>query len=440
MKKVLLFLYCLFPLLINAQQQVLINNVQLFNGKDNKTETVNVLITGNVITRISKDPVATNKSMMVTIIDGQQRFLMPGMIDAHWHSFMCANTMTDMMMGEQSFLFIRAARESEQTLLRGFTAVRDLAGPVFGIKRAIDQGLQPGPRIYASGAMISQTAGHGDFRLPTDPPRMSAREISRPEALGVGIIADGSDEVLVATREQLRHGAAQIKLAAGGGVASLYDPLEATQYSVEEMKAAVQAAADWGTYVTVHAYTTAAIKRAVAAGVKCIDHGHLMDEECVKLLADKGIWLSMQPFGGPNSNTYSDPKQAADSKMVGEGTDHIYQWAKKYKVKLAWGTDMLFNPAATKNQNQQVIRMKNWFSNFEILKMITSDNAQLLALSGPRNPYPGKLGVLEEGALADMLLVDGDVLKNLELLGDPEKNLLLIIKDGKIFKNTIPRP
>lgn len=440
MNSIATILLCLVSLCASAQQQLLLNNVQLFNGKDNKTAIVNVLITGNVISRISSDPIPTNKSMMVTIIDGGRRFLMPGMIDAHWHSFMCANTMMDMMAGEQSFLFIRAAKESENTLLRGFTSIRDLAGPVFGIKKAIDQGIQPGPRIYPSGAMISQTSGHGDFRLPTDPPRMSAHTTAAPEALGVGIVADGAYEVLVATREQLRHGATQIKLAAGGGVASSYDPLDATQYSVEEMKAAVQAASDWGTYVTVHAYTTDAIKRAVAAGVKCIDHGHLMDEECVKLLADKGIWLSMQPFGGPNGNTYSDPHQAADSKKVGEGSDHVYEWAKKYKVKLAWGTDMLFNPAATKNQNQQVLRMKNWFTNFEILKMITYDNAQLLALSGPRNPYPGKLGILEEGALADMVLVDGDALKNLEVLGDPEKNLLLIIKDGKIYKNNLPKP
>lgn len=440
MKSIATIFICLISLCASAQQQLLLNNVQLFNGKDNKTAIVNVLITGNVISRISSEPIPTNKSMMVTIIDGGQRFLMPGMIDAHWHSFMCANTMMDMMTGEQSFLFIRAAKESERTLLRGFTSIRDLAGPVFGIKRAIDQGIQPGPRIYPSGAMISQTSGHGDFRLPIDPPRMSAHTIAPPEALGVGIVADGPYEVLVATREQLRHGATQIKLAAGGGVASLYDPLEATQYSVEEMKAAVQAAADWGTYVTVHAYTTEAVKRAVAAGVKCIDHGHLMDEECVKMLADKGIWLSMQPFGGPDGNAYSDPKQAADKKKVGEGTDHIYEWAKKYKVKLAWGTDLLFNPGATKNQNQELVRMKNWFTNFEVLKMITYDNAQLLALCGPRNPYPGKLGILEEGALADMLLVDGDALKNLELLGDPEKNLLLIIKDGKIYKNNLPKP
>lgn len=438
MKKVFLLLL-LSPLAMVAQKQLLINNVQLFNGKENKTENVNVLITDRLITKISREPIPANKSMLVTIIDGRHKFLMPGMIDAHWHAFMCANTMMDMMMGEQSFLFIRAAKESERTLLRGFTSVRDLAGPVFGIKKAIDMGIQPGPRIYPSGAMISQTSGHGDFNLLSDPPRMSSNTVARPEALGVGIIADGYQEVLVATREQLKHGATQIKLAAGGGVASSYDPLEATQYSVEEMKAAVQAAGDFGTYVTVHVYTTEGVKRAVAAGVKCIDHGHLMDEECVKMLADKGIWLSMQAFDG-QTNTYSDPQQAADSKKVGEGTDNVYQWAKKYKVKLAWGTDLLFNPAGTINQNANIIKLKSWFSNFEILKMITYDNAQLLALSGARNPYPGKLGVLEEGAYADMLLVDGDPLQNIELLVDPEKNLLLVIKDGTVFKNILPTP
>lgn len=429
-----LLLLCSFGL--SARQQIWIRNVEVFNGKDQKTIRGDVWITDNVISKISISPLSSNDSDVI-VIDGKGKFLMPGMIDAHWHSFMSANTMMDMLMGETSFLYIRATKESEKTLFRGFTTVRDLAGPVFGMKKAIDMKLVPGPRIYPSGAMVSQTAGHGDFRFLSDPPRMSATAITRPEAEGVSIVADGEYEVLVAVREQLRKGASQIKLAAGGGVASNYDHLDVAQYTEAEMRAAVLAASDWGTYVTVHAYTSEAIQRAIRAGVKCIDHGHLMDEATVKLIADKGIWLSMQPFGEGQGNTYADPAQAADSRKVAEGSDHIYKLAKKYKVKLAWGTDLLFNPANTKTQSDRLVAMKKWFDNYEVLKMVTYDNAQLLALSGPRNPYPKKLGVIEEGAYADLLLVDASPLENLDVLGDPDRNLLLIIKDGKIEKNKL---
>jgi imidazolonepropionase-like amidohydrolase len=416
---------------------ILINNVQIFNGKDEKTTMGNVLVVNNLISKISTSAIVTNKNSNTTIIDGKGKFLMPGMIDAHWHSFMSANTMTELMSSETSYLFFRASNESNNTLLRGFTTVRDLGGPVFGLKKAIDQNLINGPRIYPSGAMISQTSGHGDFRMIYDMPRMSTTTIPRPEAMGVSVIADGTYEVTVATREQLRQGASQIKVMAGAGVSSLYDPLDVVQYSQEELKAAVDAAKDWGTYVAVHVYTSEGIKRAIEAGVKCIDHGHLMDEETIKLIADKGIWLSMQPFGEGQGATHSDPSQVSKGEQVSQGTDKVYKWAKKYNVKLAWGTDLLFNPKNTPQQLTRLTAMKKWFSNYEILKMVTHDNAQLCALSGARNPYPNKLGVIEEGAYADMLLIDGDVIKNIDLLGDPLKNLLLVVKDGVVYKNSL---
>ena len=153
-------------------------------------------------------------------------------------------------------------------MLRGFTSVRDVGGPSFGVKRAIDEGVIAGPRIYPSGALISQTSGHGDFRQLFELPRTPTTSLSRGERLGVGAIADGVDEVLRATREQLMKGASQIKVMAGGGIASGYDPIDVTQYSQAEIEAAVGAAADWGTYVAVHAYTPRAIQRSIAAGVR----------------------------------------------------------------------------------------------------------------------------------------------------------------------------
>jgi imidazolonepropionase-like amidohydrolase len=201
------------------------------------------------------------------------------------------------------------------------------------------------------------------------------------------------------------------------------------------MKAAVEAADDWNTYVTVHAYTPRAVRRAVEAGVKCIEHGQLLDDPTIKLLADKGIWLSLQALDEAPASQTEDVK--AKKHTVVEGTDNAFNWAKKYNVKLAWGTDFLFNPAQNKNQNADILKLKQWFTPFEALKLVTHDNAQLLTLSGPRNPYPGKLGVIEEGAYADMLLVEGNPLNDLSVVVDYDKNFKVIVKDGKIYKNLL---
>jgi imidazolonepropionase-like amidohydrolase len=222
---------------------------------------------------------------------------------------------------------------------------------------------------------------------------------------------------------------------AGGGAASAYDPLDVAQYTLDELRAAVDAASDWNTYVTVHAYTTVAVRRAVEAGVKCIEHGQLLDEPTMKLLADKGIWLSLQaldeaPPGVPESTR-------TKKHMVVQGTDNAFRWARKHKVKLAFGSDILLQPQLTKNQITDILKLKQWFTPAEALKLVTHDNAQLLALSGPRNPYPGKLGVIETGAYADLLLVDGDPTVSLELIGDPTRNFKIIMKDGRIYKNAL---
>jgi imidazolonepropionase-like amidohydrolase len=205
---------------------------------------------------------------------------------------------------------------------------------------------------------------------------------------------------------------------------------------LDELKAAVEAAGDWGTYVTVHAYTPKAVRRAIEAGVKSIEHGQLLDEATMKLLGDRGIWLSLQALD--EAPPTADPAVRAKKHTVVQGTDDAFNWARKHKVKLAWGTDFLFSPVNNKNQNADIVKLTKWMTPAEALKLITHDNAQLLALSGPRNPYPGRLGVVEPAALADLLLVDGDPIANLGLLADPGKNFLLIIKDGKIYKNLVP--
>lgn len=422
-----------------AQKTILINNVEIFNGKDEKTFVGNVLIVNNLISKISTSPIPTNKSADTKIIDGKGKFLMPGLIDAHWHTIMTANTYGDLMVGEPGYVFIKAGEEAGATLLRGFTSVRDLGGPAFGLKKAIDDGTISGPRIWPSGSIISQTSGHADFRSVNERPVSLGGHLHHSEMVGGATIADGRDAVLVAVRENLKRGASQIKLAAGGGASSEFDPLDVSQYTLDELKAAVEAAEDWGTYVAVHAYTPRTVRKAIEAGVKCIDHGHLLDEATLKLIGEKGVWLSMQPLDSTTA-----PQANAEQKQkkydIATGTNLIYSSVKKYNLKLAWGTDLLFMPGQNKKQTSTIPDMGKWFTPFEVLKMITYDNAQLLALSGKRSPYrEAKLGLIQEGAYADLLLIDGNPLKNLQLMEDYEKNFTLIIKDGIIYKNTLTK-
>jgi imidazolonepropionase-like amidohydrolase len=418
----------------------LFQNVRIFNGKSAALSAAsNVLVKGNTIERISVSPITVQTNSDVRIIAANGRVLMPGLIDAHWHAFMAATPQMLLMTADSSYLQLLAARQAEATLMRGFTTVRDLGGPVFGLKRAIDEGVMIGPRIYPSGAFISQTSGHGDFRFVFELPRTLGGPLSHSEVEGVAAIADSPDEVRLRTREQLRNGASQIKLMAGGGVASPNNPIESTQYTEAEIRAAVEAAENWGTYVTVHTYTPRAIRQAVAAGVKCIEHGQLIDEPTAKLLADKGIWWSLQPLLDDEDVPPLSPESRKKALEVFAGTDNAYQLAKKYKVKTAFGSDVLFDARIASRQGAILAKLVRWYTPAEALEMATADNGELMALSGFINPYPGKLGVVEEGALADLLLVDGDPLENIKLLEDPDKNLLIIMKDGTIYKNTVPK-
>lgn len=416
----------------------LFNNVRVFDGKGSSlTEPTNVLVRGNLIAKISSAPIATDRMATTTLIDGGGRTLMPGLIDAHWHAMLIRLNPAQAIFGDVGFSNLSAGVEATATLMRGFTTVRDVGGPVFGLKQAIDTGVISGPRIYPSGAMITVTSGHGDFRQMSDLPRKLGT-LTRMEQIGGSMVADSPDEVRLRVREQLMQGASQIKLTAGGGVSSPHSPLDVTTFTEEELRAAVEAASNWGTYVTTHAFTPEAIQRSVAAGAKCIEHGFLMDEATAKLLADKDIWLSLQPIAEEMVNNFPEGSvQRVKAGVVFQGIDRTYQLAKKYKLKTAFGTDILFSPALAQRQGELLTMLVKWYSPAETLAMATGTNAQLLAMSGKRNPYPGKLGVVEEGALADLLLVDGNPLENIKLIADPAKNFRVIMKDGAIYKNTM---
>ncbi|MGB8608417.1 amidohydrolase family protein [Bradyrhizobium sp.] len=440
--KFLLAVACFPATLALAQNQqpgaVLFENVRIFNGTRGQISgPSNVLVVGNVISKISGAAIAEPANMTVLRIPGNGRTLMPGLIDNHWHTMLARPTPAQAIEGDLGYTNLLAGVEAQATLMRGFTTVRDLGGPSFGLKRAIDEGLVPGPRIYPSGAMITITGGHGDFRSASELPRRLGGPLSRMETIGGSMVADSPDEVRVRAREQLMLGASQIKLTAGGGVASPHSPLDVATFTEDELRAAVQAAENWGTYVTVHAYTPVAIQRAIAAGVKVIEHGHLMDEATAELMAKKGIWLSFQPFTDDETAAPLPAANRVRQLQVFSGTERTIELAKKYKLKMAFGTDLLFSPAAAARQNAELVKMLKWYSAPELLVMATGTNADLLKLSGPRDPYPGNLGVVEEGALADLLLVDGDPLANLNLVADPQRNFLVIMKDGKIYKNSL---
>jgi len=399
-----------------------------------------VLVRGNKIERISSSPIATDRQADTVVIDGGGRTLMPGLIDMHWHAMLVRPTLQQLLTADVGYLNLVAGAEATDTLMRGFTTVRDVGGPVFGLKRAIDEGTVAGPRIFPSGAVISVTSGHGDFRLPFELPRLMGASQSRAEQLGAAMIADSPDEVRVRVREQLMQGASQIKLTAGGGVASPHSPLDATTFTETELRAAVEAAENWGTYVTVHAYTPTSIQRAIAAGVKCIEHGHLMDEPTARLIAEKGIWLSTQVFPNEMADAFPPGSSERDKAMeVFAGTDRTLALAKKYKIKTAFGTDIIFSQRLAPLQGALLAKWVKWYTPAEVLIIATGANAELLALSGKRNPYPGKLGVVEEGALADLLLVDGNPIEDITLIANPGKNFVIIMKEGKIYKNTLSR-
>ncbi len=410
-------------------------NVRVFDGKSTTLSPVtSVRVKGNVIESIGPDA-QRDLPVDAVVIDGDGRTLMPGLIDAHAHMLYTIPPLPTILNSDLGYLNVAATKAAREMLMRGFTSVRDVGGPVFGLKRGIDSGLVPGPRIWPSGLSISQTGGHGDFRSANE---VAADVHSHAELLGA--VADSPSEVQLAVRQQLALGASQIKLMAGGGVSSPFDPLDVTQYSAAEMRIAVETAANWGTYVTVHAYTPTAVRQAVEAGVKSVEHGQLIDDATARLMVERGTWLVLQAFLDDEDAVPFPPGSPARAKQMAmiAGTDMAYRLARKHGVRVGWGSDTLFDQRLASRQGAQLAKLVRWFTPAEVLKIATGDNAQLLALSGLRSPYAGQIGVVERGALADLLLVDGDPTRDLTLIADPDRNFLVIMKDGVIFKNRKP--
>lgn len=431
--------------------KIVIHNVRIFDGIGDGPRAGHVVTEDSKIHRVAAgEPPSVRDA---TVIDGNGLTLIPGLSDAHTHIVLAGATQAELMLGGTGLPFLKGAAEAEATLMRGFTTVRDMAGDTGDLKRMIDAGALPGPRIYPSQAGLSQTGGHGDFGMVYDVPTALGGTSTRAEQLGLMRIADGRTQVLAGVREQLKKGATQIKMMAGGGVASAYDHLDVLQYTPDELHAGVQAAADWGTYVAVHVYTGAGIRRAIEAGVQVIEHGHLAEEDDIKFMADHDAWLCTQPFV-ESDHDYPSPASAEKNRQVCQGVERTFRWALDHGVNVAFGTDLMLNPAKSGRQSDMVTRLARLAgSPIEGLKIATSANAELFRKAGARDPYQiptatdlakygdkphlAHLGVIAEGAWADLLLVNGDPTQDLTLLADPATNLKVIIKDGHVHKNTL---
>lgn len=420
----------------DVEPVTLITNANVFDGVNEELiEGADVLVEGSLIKKIAKDIQAPRGA---EVIDAGGRTLIPGLIDVHWHMALAELPMTFVLTGDAFEVGIRMAVAAPKPLMRGFTTVRDMGGNTFSLKKLIDSGLVVGPRILPSGPMISQTGGHFDYRLPNQVPA-GAGIIDYWGRVGMNAVADGVPEVRKRAREAFMLGAAQIKIAGGGGVASTYDPIDVRQYSLEEMQAAVDVAESYNSYVAAHIFTDDAVQMAVKAGIKSIEHGLLIGRETLQMMKDNGAWLSIQPvLNDEDAEEFPNPESNRKFAQVTAGTETVYPLAKEIGVNIAFGTDLFMSAESAAKQGKLLAKLANWFTPYEALKMATSDNAELMELSGPRHPYQeGPLGVVEEGAYADLIIVDGNPLENLALVADPEKNFMVIMKDGKVYKNTL---
>ncbi len=425
-----------------APTLTLFTNVHIFDGVSEERLAGNVLVEGNLIKQVSAAAISAPGA---TVIDGGGGTLMPGLIEAHAHLslhgdlFQVRNDLNWMYVGAKS------GAEAGHMLMRGFTTARDAAGPTNGLRKVIDAGHVVGPRIYSAGPAISQTGGHFDIRGLNEPNYYFLGMSDPKQFMEWAYLADGVPEVQKAAREVLRKGSTHIKIMAGGGVATVYDPLDGLQFTPEEIRAIVVEAEKLGTYAMAHIYTPEAITIALEAGVKCIDHGMLIDDKTMRLLKRKDAFLVPSLAVGlftPEELAFAwpTPETKAKGARIIAGMENEVILAKKHKVKIGFGTDF-FGPTneAFAMQALEFKARAKYFTPIEILRQVTSTNAAIVAMSGPMmNPYlQGPLGVIQKGAYADILIVNGNPLDEIEILGDAKNNIPLIMKDGVIYKNTL---
>ncbi|MEO2173689.1 MAG: amidohydrolase family protein [bacterium] len=438
-----------------ADGKTLFMNVNVFDGTSKKLQmSMNVLIEKNLIKQVTSEPIIADGA---TMIDGGGRTLMPGLIEGHGHLQMNGNSLADIENNRNwEELAIRSAVNAKAALMSGFTSWRDAGGMGAGLRKTIDAGLVQGPRIYPSGGFIGPTGSHADFRNFTTPNETINGPNSAAGSLGMTLTADGVDAIKTAARQNFMQGATQIKIMSSGGVASQFDPWQLDAYSPEEIRAAVEVANAYGSYVMSHAYSKKSIMRCLVHGVKTIEHGFMFDSEIARLMKKKGAYMTtnMQAFSSALgeveaiSASPASTRKAASAQLAFK--DYVEN-VKKYRPKLGFQGDCIGLPTACQAQNDHQIYLgAQFFGNHYYLKALTSVNGEILKLSGAvLDPYPeGKLGVVEEGAYADLLLVDGNPLEDITVIGGNEKwfdaeprdgieTIRVIMKDGVIYKNSL---
>jgi imidazolonepropionase-like amidohydrolase len=386
-----------------------------------------LVVEDGTIREVSAKPI---KLATASVIDCSGRTLMPGLIDSHVHVVLSEVVIRNLESVPLTLMTARAADLMRRMLDRGFTSVRDTGGADWGLKEATDKGLLPGPRLFIAGRAIGPTGGHSDARRRTDL-RMRCH-CCNAMSFSMGI-ADGISEVRRAVREQMRQGCDQVKIMMSGGVASPYDPLDSLQFSEDEVSAAVEEAHAFGRYVCAHAYTPQAITRAAKAGVRTIEHGNLIDDGSAKLMAEKDMFLVA------NLVTYFEMKKhaaeygmnsdmLAKNDLVIEGAMKSLEICKRHGIPVAYGTDLLGQLQMA--QSEEFLLRARVLSPADIIRSATTIGAQVVRMEG-------KLGCLKAGAFADLLVVDGNPLKDLALLGDQGKHLSLIMKAGRLYKNRL---
>jgi imidazolonepropionase-like amidohydrolase len=386
-----------------------------------------VLVENDRIAGVETGPIAAEGAQR---IDVGGRVLMPGLIDAHVHAAITTLNLAAMQERPVSLLAQEARGILERMLLRGFTSVRDAGGADWGLAEAVERGLIRGPRIFFSGRVLSQTGGHGDFRSRMDTPNVCA---CGAHTSGFSHVVDGVASVRRAAREELRRGATQLKIMASGGVASPTDAVTNLQYSSDEMRAAVEEAEAFGTYAMAHAYTPAAVSRAVRAGVRTIEHGNLIDAATAELMAERGAFLvptlvtyfKLEELGrklGFPAVSQRKVKDVLDAGLASLGL------ARSAGVRMGFGTDLLGE--THEHQSEEFAIRAKVLPPAEVIRQATRENAEILGRKG-------ELGVIAPGAIADLLVVDGDPLADLSVLADPESGLSLILKAGEIVRNRL---
>ena len=408
---------------------VLFKNATLVDGTvDEAREGFNLLVENDLIKEISDNPISAPADTREIDLGGAT--LMPGLTDAHVHVKATMLNLGRLQEVPVSYLHASAAQIMKAMLMRGFTTVRDCAGADRGMADAVEHNLVVGPKLRVSGLALSQTGGHCDFRYATEFSTVitCACQVSTAQ---LGRIADGADECRRAARDELRKGAHQLKIMAGGGVASPADPIQNTQYSKDEITAIVEECNAWHTYATAHAYTPHAIRRVVECGVRCIEHGNLVDAEAAKLMADNGVFhvpTNITYFAlNKHGKEFGFPEVSLQKlqEIVDAGLKAV-ELTRDAGVKVGHGSDLL--GPCHRYQSDEFSLKAEVLGNFGAIKSATITNAEIFE-------QEGEIGVLAAGAKADLIVVRGNPLKDIGLLENDGEHIPLVMRDGQIFKD-----